>query len=175
MIELKEQYYLPVGQSINRFLEKVVLEETKGIALPTKHLGDVQLDEHTLIDVKSIDVAKKFHMPNLSSQKKLFNWLHDEQNTLMYFFIFYEKIHNAFAINSTILKHIEEIHPDCLVVQAQGLGVLQIKNMHKLKFVDKMSRKEWLKVLRVKVEEYYDKEELKIAKGRKFINDNYSD
>ena len=80
-------------------------------------------------------------MPNLSSQKKLFKWLQDEQNTLMYFFIFYEEVNNSFAINSTILKHIEEIHPDCLVVQAQGLGVLQIKNMNKLKFIDRMNRR----------------------------------
>jgi hypothetical protein len=168
-IQLKDKYIFDSNSfsSVNEFFEHVILEETGGTDLPPKHLGDVEIDNNTLIDVKSINVAKKFHMPNLASQNKLYKWLQDEQNTLMYLLIFYEKDGINLHIKDWSINHIEEFDPECLVVQAQGLGALQIKNVKNLKFVDKINRKKWLHILKSMVESFLLKEEKKIEKIRK--------
>ena len=140
--------------SVNDFLEHVIIKESGGEKLPPKHLGDVLIDDKTLIDVKSVNVSKKYHMPNLASQKKLLDWLSDKDNTLKYLFIFYEKIDDIIHIRDIELRDIEEINPECLIVQAQGLGVMQIKDIKKLSFVKKIDRESWLlNVLKPKVSE----------------------
>ena len=83
-IQLKEKYIFDsqTYSSVDEFFESIVKEEMNGESLPLKHLGDIKIDSTTLVDVKSTNVDKKFHMPNLASQKKLFDWLKEEQNTL---------------------------------------------------------------------------------------------
>ena len=133
-----------------------------------KDIFDVLIDDKTLIDVKSVNVSKKYHMPNLASQKKLLDWLSDKDNTLKYLFIFYEKVDDIIHIKDIELKDIEEINPECLIVQAQGLGVMQIKDIKKLSFVKKIDRESWLlNVLKPKVLSYLNKEENKIKNTKK--------
>ena len=167
-MQLKDKYIFDSNSfsSVNEFFEDVILKETGGSKLPPKHLGDVRIDSTTLIDVKSINTAGTFHMPNLASQNKLYDYLQDEKNTLMYMLIWYKKDGNNLHINKWALKHIEEIDPTCLVVQSQGLGVLQIKNADKLELVSKINRKKWLNILKSMVESFLLKEENKIKKIR---------
>ena len=167
-MQLKDNYIFDSNSfsSVNEFFEYVVLKETGGSKLPPKHLGDVRIDSTTLIDVKSINMSGTFHMPNLASQNKLYDYLQDEKNTLMYLLIWYKKDGNNLHIDKWALKHIEEIDPTCLVVQSQGLGVLQIKNANKIQFVSKINRKNWLNILKTMVESYLLKEETKIKKIR---------
>ena len=104
-------------------------------------------------------------MPNLASQEKIREWLEDEEKSLLYFFVEYTEMSDGvIAVNSTHLKHIEELHPDCLVVGAQGKGAFQIK-WNKKQFME-----EWFKtVYAPKVLEYCDKEEEKIRELREII------
>jgi|TARA_Y100000310_G_C20622336_1_gene784041 hypothetical protein len=166
--KMKEKYIFDsrTYSSVDEFFESVVKEEMNGESLPPKHLGDIEIDSTTIVDVKSTNVDKKFHMPNLASQKKLFDWLKEEQNTLMYLFIFYRKEGLNLFIEKWEYCHIEEIDPECLVVQAQGLGALQIKDIKQLKFINKIPRKKWLNILKNMVQLYLMKEEIKIKKTR---------
>jgi hypothetical protein len=172
MITLHSQYdYEGSIKGIPELFEKITAKETGGIWLGStpKNLGDVQLDENTFVDVKTSNVNGTFKMPNLSSQKKLLDHLKDETIILLYHFVFYEYDEDAgiVYVREQHTKHIEEIDPACLVVQAQGKGVLQIKNINMLSFVDKMERSKWIKeVLKPKVLDYLIKEEIKIEKTR---------
>ena len=113
-IDLKEIYVFDSRNfsKVSEFFEDVVLKETKGESLPPKHLGDVWIDNNTLLDVKSLDIKKEFHMSNLASQRKLLKWLGDENNSLLYSMIFYEKNDENITIHRHELKHIEELDPD---------------------------------------------------------------
>ena len=172
MIKLKNNEYKSKGK-VCKFLERVVAQENDvQLASGEKSLGDVYLNEHTAIDVKSINITpgKKFHMPNLASQEKIREWLEDDEKSLLYFFVEYTEMSDGvIAVNSTHLKHIEELHPDCLIVSAQGKGAFQIK-WNKKQFIERMDRKEWFKtVYAPKVLEYCDKEEEKIKELRELI------
>ena len=173
MIKLKKKQYKCRGK-IDKFLEEVILEENNIKPPGEKSLGDAYLDEHTAIDVKSIDMDGDFHMGNLASQQKIRKWLQDKRNSLLFFFIEYTENDGVVAINSTQLKHIEEIHPDSLAIRAQGRGVMQINNWDKIQFIEKMDREEWFKtVYAPKALEYCDKEEIKIKELREVIKDLY--
>ena len=174
MIELNRKHYEYEG-SIPDYFEKVVLEENNLEPPGKKSLGDAYLDERTAVDVKTINVNGDFHMGNLASQDKIRKWLEDKQNSLMFFFIEYEEDCGVVAINSTKLKHIEEIHPDCLQISAQGLGVMQLKNWDKVEFISKMNRYEWFKdVYAPLLKEFISKEEKKLEKLR-LVYDSYKD
>ena len=175
-VKLNKNKYKVVGKP-HVFFEKLVAEENNMEWVGKKSIHDVLHPKFpkVAIDVKTLDMSKEFHMGNLTSQDKVKNWLSDEKNSLLYFFIEYEPIddNDNVRILSTELKHMEEIHPDCIAIRAQGKGTFQI-NWPKKKWMEKMDRDEWFKsVWKPEMLSYLLKEEKKIEERRKYIHDNY--
>jgi len=91
-----------------------------------KSIGDLFIDGSPL-NIKTIDIGKSFHMPNLVSAKKAFDFLQKPENKLRYMFVEYEKNGDIVEIKRETIKEIEELSD--VKIQAQGEGVIQLQSL----------------------------------------------
>lgn len=127
-----------------------------------KSLGDFWLNDTHAVDVKSSDISKDNYSPNLVSASKAEQWLSDGKQ-LSYIFVKYEITDGKVEIkNETNLIPINHISWDSLSIQAQGKGVIQLRD-NKVK-IQVQTVNEWLKGLATAYLVYIDKEMEKLCK-----------
>tara|TARA_Y100001963_G_scaffold38457_1_gene53736 strand:+ start:2662 stop:3213 length:552 start_codon:yes stop_codon:yes gene_type:complete len=127
-----------------------------------KSLGDFWLDDTHAVDVKSSDVSKENFSPNLVSASKAEKWLSDGKQ-LSYIFVKYQIANDEVEIISeTDLIPINHISWDCLSIQAQGKGVIQLRD-NRLK-IEVQTVDEWLQGLARAYLTYINKEMEKLCK-----------
>jgi hypothetical protein len=103
-------------------------------------------------------------MPNLISVKRLKKLLESNSHKLAYIFVDYYRKGGNVIIEDVVVKYIWELDWSILSIGALGKGQLQIKDANKkLKFTD-IGKDKWFEILKLKVNEFYQKEIIKIKR-----------
>jgi hypothetical protein len=137
-----------------------------------KSIGDFLINEDTskAVNVKSNNVDKNNYSPNIISAKRLLNWLKKETNEIYFIFVDYKKTNNKIeSISESGLIPIHHISWDCLTIESQGWGVIQMNK--KLKIDTNQDIKTFLSGLKSNYEKYLEKELVKFVKIREMIKD----
>jgi hypothetical protein len=137
-----------------------------------KSIGDFLLNDNIQkpVNVKSNNLAKKNYSPNIISAKRLIKWLEQDGNELYFVFVNYNKTAKGIEIvNDTGLVPVHQISWDCLTIEAQGWGVIQ---MPKPLIIDtNQNLKGFYGEMKNAYEIFMDKEIKKMAKIREMIKD----
>ena len=137
-----------------------------------KSIGDFLLNNNIQkpVNVKSNNLAKNNYSPNIISAKRLVKWLQQEGNELYFLFVNYEKTDKGIEIvwNSGLIP-VQHLSWDCLTIEAQGWGVIQMSKA--LKIDENQDIKGFFRGMKNAYETYIDKETKKMAKIREMIKD----
>lgn len=137
-----------------------------------KAIGDFLLnnDIKLPVNVKSNNVDKNNYSPNIISAKRLIKWLEQEGNELYFIFVNYKKTESGVElISDSGLVPVEHISWNCLSIESQGWGVIQ---MPKELEIDKTQNKQtFFKGLKTAYELYINKELKKMDKIKEMIKD----
>lgn len=137
-----------------------------------KSIGDFLLNDDIQkpVNVKSNNIAKNNYSPNIISAKRLIKWLQQDGNQLYFVFVNYEKTDKGVeVIDDSGLVPVEHLSWDCLTIEAQGWGVIQMSG--NLKIDKNQDKKGFFRGMKKAYEKYIDKETLKMAKIREMIKD----
>lgn len=135
-----------------------------------KSIGDFLLEDNIQkpVNVKSNNVDKNNYSPNIISAKRLINWLQQDGNELYFIFVNYRKKGTGVeVINDSGLVPVHHISWDCLTIEAQGWGVIQM--VGELKIDKNQDKKSFFSGMKVAYEKYIDKETKKMTKIREMI------
>jgi len=137
-----------------------------------KSIGDFYLhnDLTKPVNVKSNNIAKKNYSPNIISGKKLIEWVHGTGNELYFIFVDYQKVDGKIEIlRDSGLIPFFQLSWDCLSIEAQGWGVIQMNK--DLKRDKEQTQAQFFKGMKIEYEKYIGKEERKMARIREMIKD----
>jgi len=156
-----------------RAIEVEIAKKHGAIAQETrKSIGDFLLngDIQKPVNVKSNNVAKSNYSPNLISAKRLIKWLQQDGNHLYFIFVNYRKTDKGLeVIDDSGLVPVEHLSWDCLTIEAQGWGVIQMSG--ELKIDRTQDKKGFFRGMKKAYEKYIDKENRKMAKIWEMIKD----
>lgn len=156
-----------------RAIEVEIAKKHGAIAKETrKSIGDFLLngDIQKPVNVKSNNVAKSNYSPNIISAKRLIKWLQQDGNHLYFIFVNYRKTDKGLeVIDDSGLVPVEHLSWDCLTIEAQGWGVIQMSG--DLKIDRTQDKKGFFRGMKKAYEKYIDKENRKMAKIREMIKD----
>ena len=156
-----------------RTIEIKTAEKHGAIAKGTKKsIGDFLLNDDITkpVNVKSNNIDKNNYSPNIISAKRLIKWLQQEGNELYFIFANYKKTKDGIeVINDSGLVPVEHISWNCLTIEAQGWGVIQMSGA--LEIDKTQDLKGFFKGMKTAYEKYIDKETQKMAKIREMIKD----
>lgn len=137
-----------------------------------KSIGDFLLDNNMQqpVNVKSNNIDKHNYSPNIISAKRLIKWLKEEGNQLYFIFVNYQKTEDGVkVISDSGLVPVEHLSWDCLTIEAQGWGVIQLSGALK---VDKTQDKSgFFRGMKKAYERYITKETQKMLRIREIIED----
>lgn len=137
-----------------------------------KSIGDFLLNDDIQkpVNVKSNNVDKNNYSPNIISAKRLIKWLQQEGNQLYFIFVNYKKTDKGVeVIDDSGLIPVQHISWDCLTIEAQGWGVIQM--IGEVKIDESQDLKGFFRGMKKAYEKYMDKETQKMAKIREMIKD----
>ena len=137
-------------------IEEIYAKKHNTIRTSRKDIGDIYV-EGVPWNIKSNDLEKENYSPNLISADKLFDHLVSGKS-LMFLFVDYKKDN---IINETLVNAIH-ISWDCLSIQSQGKGVIQITS--DLKIDKDQTRQQFLKGFVPAYKNYIKRERLKLDK-----------
>ena len=126
--------------------------------------GDILWRGDTLchINIKTTDIDKDFHMPNLISADNLWKIFSKNEN-----FYLMRLFHSNGKITHKEFWDIRDIHWDNLQLGALGSGQLQLKNGLNPITTSVTDHDTWMKDWRNKMISFYEKEQIKIEKRLK--------
>jgi len=122
------------------------------------------------VDVKTHREEPGFHMPNLTSVKRLMDFYEDDDN---YFVIVMIKYHltdtGSLEDVTAIVEPIEWFDWDCLRIGALGWGQLQFRSASDIRVNRSQTRKDWLCSFTGELREHYAREETKIKERLDYL------
>ncbi len=150
-------------------IEKFSAEKHGAVVSETKKsIGDFMLNANHPVNVKSNNVDKNNYSPNMISAKRLVKWLSDPNNSLSFIFIDYKVVNGKPKIlHDTGLVPVEHLTWECMSIQAQGWGVIQMSG--DLKIDSTQNREVFLRGLRSAWEIFIEKERQKMSKIEEMI------
>ena len=138
-----------------------------------KSIGDFLLHgkQHLPVNVKSNNLDNKNYSPNMMSAKRLIKWWGKASDNEMYFlFIDYRKGADGLdLISDSGLIKAEQLSWNCLTIEAQGWGVIQMYKPREI--VANQTREEFLHGMKLAYAKYLGKETAKMAAIREMIKD----
>lgn len=115
---------------IYKQIETEIARKYGAVAEGTKKaIGDFLLNNNINqpVNVKSNNLAKKNYSPNIISAMKLIKWLQQEGNELYFIFVDYNiNADGLKMVKDSGLIAIQNISWNCLTIEAQGWGVIQM-------------------------------------------------
>lgn len=135
-----------------------------------KSIGDFLLNNNPKfpVNVKSNNVDKNNYSPNIISAKRLIKWIEKEGHELYFIFVNFKNTESGIEIiEDSGLVNIENISWDCLTIEAQGWGVIQMSKP--LKIDKNQDKKAFFKGMKKAYELYLGKETKKMELIRKMI------
>lgn len=151
-------------------IEKLCRDKYGKCATTRKAIGDFMLSETHAVNVKSNNVEKQNYSPNMISIKKMHEWVFEQRNDLSFIFVDYRDTDSEpDVIRMTEPIPIERLSWDCLSIEAQGYGVIQMCG--KLEIVPNQTKSEFYKGFLTAYERYRQKEQRKHEKfAKKFLD-----
>jgi hypothetical protein len=137
-----------------------------------KSIGDFLLNDDIKrpVNVKSSNKAKNNYSPNIISAKRLIKWLQHDGNELYFIFVEYNKTENGIEIiKDSGLVPFYKLNWNCLTIEAQGWGVIQMCKPLELDMNQDI--KGFFRGMKTAYEIYMIKEIKKIEKIKKMIKD----
>lgn len=136
-----------------------------------KATGDFMLSDDHAVNVKSNNVDKENYSPNMISIKKMHEWVFEQRKELSFLFVDYSERGGELKIlKETAPIPIEHISWDCLTIEAQGYGVIQMSGP--LKIVKTQTKRDFYRGFLAAYEKYRQKEIKKHEKfSKRFIKD----
>jgi len=129
------------------------------------------LSEKHAVNVKSNNVDKENYSPNMISIKKMHEWVFEQRKELGFLFVDYsERKAKLTILRETAPIPIEHISWDCLTIEAQGYGVIQMSGP--LKIVKNQTKRDFYRGFLAAYDKYRRKELNKHEKfSKRFIKD----
>lgn len=137
-----------------------------------KSIGDFLINDDIKqpVNVKSNNLNKNNYSPNIISAKRLIQWMKQEGNELYFIFVDYKITPDGLQIvKDSGLVPVQHISWDCLTIEAQGWGVIQMPRP--LKTDKEQDKKAFFKGMRIAYEKYMGKETKKMEMIREMIKD----
>jgi len=136
-----------------------------------KAIGDFMLSDNHAVNVKSNNVDKENYSPNMISIKKMHEWVFEERKELSFLFVDYSERGGELTIlEETALIPIEHISWDCLTIEAQGYGVIQMSGPRKI--VKDQTKRDFYRGFLAAYDKYRQKEIKKHERfSKRFIKD----
>lgn len=136
-----------------------------------KAIGDFMLSDDHAVNVKSNNVDKQNYSPNMISIKKMHEWVFERRKNLSFIFVNYTDRDDKLKIlTETPPIPIEQLCWDCLTIEAQGYGVIQMSSTRKI--VETQTKRDFYEGFLRAYDKYRQKELKKHAKfAKKFIKD----
>lgn len=108
-------------------IEKMIREKYQKDGTTKKAIGDFMMTDTHAVNVKSNNVNKQNYSPNMISIQKMHKWVFEDRHDLSFIFVDYEEREGE----PEVIEHtepilIEHISWDCLSIEAQGYGVIQM-------------------------------------------------
>lgn len=134
-----------------------------------KAIGDFMLSENHAVNVKSNNVDKANYSPNMISIKKMHEWVFEKRKELSFLFVDYSEREGKLTIlKETAPIPIEHISWDCLTIEAQGYGVIQMSGPRKI--VENQTKRDFYRGFLAAYDKYRRKELNKHANfSKRFI------
>lgn len=122
------------------------------------------------VDVKTHREEPGFHMPNLTSVKRLMDFYEDDDNYFVIVMIKYRLADTGSLEDVTaIVEPIEWFDWDCLRIGALGWGQLQFRSASDVRVNRSQTRKDWLRSFTGELRKHYAKEENKIKERLSYL------
>jgi len=122
------------------------------------------------VDMKTHREEPGFHMPNLTSVKRLMDFYEEDDN---FFVIVVIKYHLTDTGNlgdiTAIVEPIEWFEWNCLRIGALGWGQLQFRNAADIQVDRGQTRKKWLRSFTGELREHYAREQGKIEERLEYL------
>jgi hypothetical protein len=151
-------------------IEKLCRDKYGKCATTKKAIGDFMLTETHAVNVKSSNVDKQNYSPNMISIKKMHEWVFEVRQDLSFIFVDYrEKDGEPEVINMSELVPIEHLSWNCLSIEAQGYGVIQMS--HEREIIPNQTKSQFYRGFLAAYEKYRQKEKKKHDEfARRLIN-----
>lgn len=151
-------------------IEKLCRDKYGMCATTRKAIGDFMLSDTHAVNVKSNNVDKQNYSPNMISIKKMHEWVFEDRNDLSFMFVDYrDKEGEPEVISMSEPIPIEHLSWDCLSIEAQGYGVIQM--CRTLKIVPNQTKSDFYKGFLAAYAKYLQKEKRKHENfAKRFIN-----
>jgi hypothetical protein len=152
-------------------IEKLIADQHGKTLGTRKAIGDFMLTDSHAMNVKSNNVDKQNYSPNMISIKKMHEWVFEQRNDLSFFFVRYWEQQDGTpeVLGQEGPIPIEQISWDCLSIEAQGYGVIQM--CRTLEVVPNQTKSEFYKGFLAAYGKYLQKEKKKHENfAKRFIN-----
>jgi hypothetical protein len=151
-------------------IEKLIADQHGKTLGTRKAIGDFMLTDSHAVNVKSNNVEKQNYSPNMISIKKMHKWVFEERQDLSFVFVDYTHQHGKLkVIKQSDLIPIEQLGWDCLSIEAQGYGVIQM--CRPLEVVPDQTKSEFYRGFLAAYAKYLQKEKKKHENfAKKFID-----
>ena len=151
-------------------IEKLIADQ-HGKGLGTrKAIGDFMLTDSHAVNVKSNNVDKQNYSPNMISIKKMHEWVFEERHDLSFVFVDYAHRDGKLkVVKQSELIPIEQLSWNCLSIEAQGYGVIQM--CRALEILPDQTKSDFYKGFLTAYAKYLQKEKKKHENfAKRFIN-----
>jgi hypothetical protein len=127
-------------------------------------------NKYYAVDVKTHREEPGFHMPNLTSVRRLMDFYEDDDNCFVIVMIKYHLTDiGSLEEIAAIVEPIEWFDWDCLRIGALGWGQLQFQSASDIRINRSQTRKDWLRTFVGELREHYAKEEDKIKERLDYV------
>jgi hypothetical protein len=141
-------------------IEQLCRDKYGKAATTKKAIGDFMLTETHAVNVKSNNVNKQNYSPNMISIKKMHKWVFEERHELSFIFVDYRETGGEpEVINMSDLIPIEHLSWNCLSIEAQGYGVIQMSGEKEI--IPTQTKSEFYRGFLTAYEKYKSKEKKK--------------
>jgi hypothetical protein len=122
------------------------------------------------VDVKTHREEPGFHMPNLTSVRRLMDFYEDDDNCFVIVMIKYRLTDiGSFEEIAAIVEPVEWFDWDCLRIGALEWGQLQFRSASDIRINRSQTRKDWLRIFVGELREHYAREEDKIKERLDYV------
>ena len=151
-------------------IEKLIADQHGKTLGTRKSIGDFMLTDSHAVNVKSNNLDKQNYSPNMISIKKMHEWVFEERHDLSFVFVDYKFQGGRLeVIRQSDLIPIEQLSWDCLSIEAQGYGVIQMSSTREV--IPAQTKSEFYKGFLAAYGKYLQKEKKKHENfAKKFIN-----
>jgi len=157
-------------------IEKVIRDKYEKPGTTRKATGDFMMTDTHAVNIKSNNVGKQNYSPNMISIRVMHKRVFEERHDLSFIFVDYKEKDDGEleVIGHTDPIPIEHISWECLSIEAQGYGVIQMCRPRKI--LPKQTKKEFYKGFLTAYAKYLQKEKKKHENfAKKFIDPNSID